>query len=90
MKKFVRSKTWISAPSGEEILMMHQTDGSFQGLNECGAFIWNLLETPQDASTLTKAVIDVFDVSAESAQQDVETYLQDLLSSDAIVPHDAV
>lgn len=47
-------------------------------LNEPGATIWTLLDSPRRAGELAQAVTDEFDVTVASAHQDVLHFLESL------------
>ncbi len=53
-------------------------------VNEPGAFLWELLETPQTVKTLTRAMTDRYEVSAEVAEQDVQKFLDKLRPTGAL------
>ena len=44
-------------------------------LNETGAFLWRALQQPATAETLTAALLDEYEVTAEKAAADVERFL---------------
>lgn len=54
-------------------------------LNATGAYIWELLETEQTVQTLTDALVDHYEVDRETAQADVERFLQKLQPTGALV-----
>lgn len=61
---------------------------SFPGmvtLNSTGAFIWELLEQPQTMQTLTEALMDHYTVDQETAQKDVEGFVNKLIPIGAIL-----
>ncbi|MBQ8797300.1 MAG: PqqD family protein [Oscillospiraceae bacterium] len=61
---------------------------SFSGmvtLNGTGAFIWELLEQPQTMQTLTEALMDRYAVDQETAQNDVEGFVNKLIPIGAIL-----
>ena len=76
---------WISARVGEEIMMMSVERGIYLGLNEVGARIWDLIETPKPRETLYSALQAEFDVNEETCQNEVDDFLQELLSHGAAV-----
>lgn len=50
-------------------------------LNPVGAAIWNGLEAGWDENTILSDLLERFDVSAETAKQDMDEFLQDLKSA---------
>ena len=47
-------------------------------LNATGAFLWEKLSEEQTAQTLTKALLDEYDVDEATAQRDVDAFLKNL------------
>ncbi|MEJ0043363.1 MAG: PqqD family protein [Rhizomicrobium sp.] len=58
---------WLTAEVRDELVMMSVDTGKYIGLNEVGARIWQLLETPQSREALCAQLVREFDVSASSA-----------------------
>lgn len=54
-------------------------------LNATGAYIWDLLESEQTVQSLTDALVEHYEVSAEVAQADVEAFLEKLKPTGAVV-----
>ena len=71
---------WVVLPLGEAALdcadMLH--------LNETGAMLWKSLEKGSDREALVAALTAEYDVPEQQAQQDVEAFLQKLLSAGCI------
>ncbi len=66
--------TWVVMPLGQVSL-------DFNGmltLNETGALLWQALEKDGDVDALVNALTAEYDVSAEQAREDVETFLAKL------------
>ena len=53
-------------------------------LNGTGAYIWELLEENRTVAELTKALMDMYEVGQETAQKDVESFIQQLIPIGAI------
>ncbi|MCB6569382.1 PqqD family protein [Eubacterium limosum] len=67
----------VVVPFGEEAL-------NFQGiisLNETGAFLWRQLEQGCEKKDLVQALLDEYEVDAETAEKDVNEFLK--LAGDA-------
>lgn len=47
-------------------------------LNESGAFLWRMLETGAERDELVARMTEEYDVSAETAERDVEKFLAQL------------
>lgn len=66
-------------PDGVALLSMNA--GQYFGLNEVGAFIWDLLQTPISLSSLVSDVQDHFEIDTETARFDIEALLKALAES---------
>lgn len=75
---------WISAKVGDEIVMMSAEQGKYLGLNDVGARVWELLETPQTIDTLVAALVVEFDVTPEICRAEVEAFVEKLRENKAI------
>ena len=72
--------TLVIVPVGEAAI-------SFPGmvtLNGTGAYIWELVEENRTVAELTKALMDMYEVGQETAQKDVESFIQQLIPIGAI------
>ena len=70
----------ILVPVGKAV---YDSNGLF-ALNEVGAFIWKLLPNVHTEEELCSAVLVQYDVSAETAKQDVHEFLQKLQEMEII------
>lgn len=61
----------ILVPVGKSV---YDANGLFV-LNELAAFIWDLLPNVDTEAEITKAVLEAYDVSEETATQDVADFL---------------
>ena len=53
-------------------------------LNESGRFLWEQLETEQTEQTLTDALVERYEVTADQAVTDVHKFLEPLLKIKAV------
>ena len=61
---------------------------SFPGMitvNDTGVYLWELLETEQTVDTLVDALLERYEVVREQAEADVETFLERLRSTGAVI-----
>lgn len=70
----------ILVPVGKAV---YDSNGLFM-LNELGAFIWELLPGVSSEEEICTAVLEQYDVSEETAKQDVAEFLQALRNMDII------
>lgn len=70
----------ILVPVGSAVL---DSNGLFV-LNELGAFIWDLLPNVDSEEAICNAVLEQYDVSEDTAKQDVAAFLKKLQELDII------
>lgn len=54
-------------------------------VNATGKFIWELLEQEQTVDSLVAAIMDRYEVSAETARADAKLFLERLISVKAVI-----
>ena len=54
-------------------------------LNATGKYLWELLETEQTVETLTQALVDRYEVDSDNVRQDVETFVNKLQPTGALI-----
>ena len=72
--------TKVIVPVGEAV-------AGFPGMmtvNDCGAYIWELLENEQTVASITDALTQEYDVSRETALVDTEAFVAKLRNTGAI------
>lgn len=79
-----RRDGWLTARVGGDLVMMSVGDNVYIGLNEIGARIWDLLETPRSLPDLCRVLMADYEVGADACQADVEAFLDDLERRGAI------
>jgi hypothetical protein len=80
-----RKGDWLSARVGDEIMMMSPEHGKYIGVNEVGARIWELIETPSDVITVYEELQREFEVSPEVCKAEVDSFLAEMEKHGAIV-----
>jgi len=79
-----RKGDWLSARVGDEIMMMSPEHGKYIGVNEVGARIWELIETPSDPAALYAELQREFDVSPEDCKAEVDNFLAEMEKHGAV------
>ncbi len=73
---------------GDIVLVpINQSESQFNGLitvNEIGRFIWENLESSKDEEELLQRILDEYDVDRDTAQKDLDEFLQVLRDRDII------
>lgn len=80
----VASTEQISSDLNGEAVILNLKSGVYHGLNEVGAFVWNLVQQPKTVKDINQALLEEYDVEAEQCQNDLITLLEDLLTSGLI------
>ena len=70
-----RNPEMIHANMGEELVIMSLTNGKYYGINDVGSAIWKLLENSLTIDQLIYKLSDIYGISAEQCQKDIEVFL---------------
>jgi hypothetical protein len=79
-----QTEDWLSAHTGDELMMMSARKGMYLGLNKMGARIWDLLADRPDYEHLCARLIAEFDVGPEQCRREVDAFLSELEEHGAI------
>ena len=69
---------------GDEAVILELRKGTYFGVDEVGARIWELLQQPVTVAAIRDAIVDEYEVTAEQAEQDLLTFLGELLENELI------
>lgn len=75
---------WISAKVGDEIVMMSADEGKYVGLNDVGARIWELIETPRSIDAVCATLVEEFAVTPETCRAEVDAFVAKLSEYKAV------
>jgi len=75
---------WLAAKVGDELVMMSAEKGSYIGLSEVGARIWELIDTPQEVDAVCVRLQEEYEVAPEVCRAEVESFLNELVTHGAI------
>jgi hypothetical protein len=78
-----RSDVLFTEIDGETVLL-GQDAGIYYGLNEVGTMIWNGIQSGRTLAEIRDAITGAFEVTAESAWQDLTALLLELRSEHLI------
>jgi hypothetical protein len=81
--RVVQHGDWLSAKTGEGLVMMSAEQGDYLGLSKVGARIWQLIETPRHVDEICAILLAEFDVTPETCRTDVEEFLGELVKHGA-------
>jgi hypothetical protein len=79
-----RQDGWLAAQVGEELVMMSVDSGVYIGLNDVGARVWDLIETPRDLADICSTLSDEFETTPDVCRPEVEAFLAQLEQRGAV------
>lgn len=79
-----RRGDWLSARVGDEIMMMSAEKGNYLGVNEVGARIWELIETPNDIDAVCAALQREFVIEPDTCRAEVGAFLEQMEKHGAV------
>jgi Coenzyme PQQ synthesis protein D (PqqD) len=85
----VASSDQISSDLAGEIVMLNLKNGSYYGLDEVGARIWNLIQEPRSVGAVRDVILDEYDVEPGRCQSDLLALLGELAAAELIEVQDA-
>lgn len=68
----------VSSRLGDEVAILELDRGVYFGLNDTGAFLWDLMQKPVRINEMHAALIEAYDVDAKIAEQDLLRVLAEL------------
>ncbi|MEK5234850.1 lasso peptide biosynthesis PqqD family chaperone [Paenibacillus sp. FSL L8-0470] len=75
----------IASDMDGEKVMLNVKNGKYYNLGEVGGEIWSALASPVTVTRIVETIQEIFEVSAELAEQDVVAFVQSLLDEDLVV-----
>lgn len=80
----VASKDQVSSDLGEEIAILDLKEGVYYGLDEVGARVWELIQTPITVGAIRDSLVEEYDVEPDRCERDVLALLQRLVDQGLI------
>ena len=74
----VSVKNQISSDLGGEVVILNMNTGIYHGLNEVGAFVWNLIEQPQVVIDIQQRLLQEYEIESPVCSNDLIALLKDL------------
>lgn len=72
---WTRSDQWVGTEIEDNFVMINIDTGKYVALNSTANAVWAALETPQTQQEIEQALLDSFDVDAETCSQSVTNTL---------------
>jgi hypothetical protein len=82
---YARKDGWLAAHVGQELVMMSAASGAYLGLNEVGARVWELIDTPMAVPQICAALAEEFETTPDACRAEVEAFLSELENRGAVV-----
>ncbi|MCX7596684.1 MAG: lasso peptide biosynthesis PqqD family chaperone [Fischerella sp.] len=80
----VASAEQISSDLGGEAVILNIKSGTYHGLNEVGARIWDLIKKPRTVKDIKAALLEEYEVEAKQCEHDLIALLEDLFAAGLI------
>jgi hypothetical protein len=80
----VASQELVAANLDGEVVILGFQSGSYFGLDQVGAFVWELIQTPRKVTELRDRILDEYDAEPVQCEQDLIHLLEDLLEKQLI------
>jgi hypothetical protein len=71
-------KDQVSCDLQGEAVILNFDSGVYYGLNQVGAYVWELIQQPRPVSEILFMVLDEYDVGADRCENDLIVLLKDL------------
>jgi len=79
-----RSDELVHSDMDGETVMMSIEQSQYYGLDSVGTRIWDLIENEMRVGDICAALMNEYDVTEQQCQQDVISFLQDMLDNNTV------
>ena len=69
---------------GDEVVVLHMSTATYLSINGTGRTLWNRLADGATRAELIDALIDAYEIDADRAAKDVDSFIESLAASDLI------
>jgi hypothetical protein len=83
--KLVAASDQVSSELAGESVILNLKTGLYYGLNEVGARIWDLLQTPTTFGNICDAIEQEYAVDTHRCEQDVRVLLEELITAQLVM-----
>lgn len=74
----VATRDQVYSELDNEAVILHLQSGTYYGLNQVGARIWDMLRQPRKVAEILAAILDNYEVESARAERDLVALLQRL------------
>jgi hypothetical protein len=78
----------LATEFSREFVILNLQDGVYYGLEEAGARVWTLLQSPIAVRTICDALVSEYDVEPERCARDIRSLLAELASRGLVELHE--
>jgi hypothetical protein len=78
----------VSAPLGEDVMILNREDGCYYGLDAVGARIWSLLEEASTIETIVGVLLEEYDIEPDRCRREVHRLIGRLMEQNLIETRD--
>jgi len=75
---WVASDKVVAADLGEGLALLNLSTNEYFSLNEVGAFVWGVLQTPKPRDDIVRAVMEAYEVAESACSTDIDLLLEEL------------
>lgn len=75
---WVASDKVVAADLGEGLALLNLSTNEYFSLNEVGAFVWSVLQTPKPRGDIVRAVMEAYEVAESACATDIDLLLEEL------------
>ena len=79
------SSTQMSSELAGEAVILDVQEGLYYGLDEVGASVWKLIQTPTTVAEIQAGIMEEYDVDAAQCEQDVIELIAELAEAGLVV-----
>lgn len=70
----------------DEIVIISPADNVMHELNDTGSFLWKKIDGKRSVADLARLLAEIYDVTAQTALEDTQVLLSELLSRKLVIP----
>jgi Coenzyme PQQ synthesis protein D (PqqD) len=80
----VASADQVSSDLAGESVILSLKSGTYYGLNPVGSSVWMLIQEPKTIAEICEAILEEYEVDAQTCEADIQALLADLLNAQLI------
>jgi hypothetical protein len=85
----VAGKEQFSCPLGDDTIILDVKGGLYFSLDNVGALVWQLIQSPKTVTELRAAILEIYDVAPDVCERDLAALLGELAARNLIEITDA-